>query len=116
MGTAQMKAKCNQDRVSEDKQTGNQNHNVLYASNAGNLQTDETESPSAYIDPRNIGNLAMHNMNHLHKQTLGATQQPPWPYFLQVDILGFVPAIPYCIHSTPSVVFLIDGDEQTHWR
>lgn len=67
----QRKVKCNQDTESEDEQTGNQNHNIPYTSNANISQTRETENPSVYIELRNIGDLTMHVTNHLHKPILG---------------------------------------------
>lgn len=54
---AQKKVKPNQKTESKDEQRENQNHDISYASNAGNSQNGETENPSVYIDPRNIGNF-----------------------------------------------------------
>lgn len=70
---AQTKIEHNQDTESDDEQ-GNQNHDILYNSNTGNSCSDKTENLSFYIELRNIGNVAMLDTNHLHKQILGTTQ------------------------------------------
>lgn len=54
-GMAQTMVKHNQKTESKDEQRGNQNRDIAYESNAGNSQNDETENPSVYIKPRNIG-------------------------------------------------------------
>lgn len=63
------------------------------------------QNSSVCIEPRNIGNLAMHNTNHLYKKVLGTAQPTTSIIFLQADVLGFAPVILSCKCSTLAGIF-----------